>query len=87
MRYIIAVFKSRNETLYLANLLKQNGIFSSVINTPKEAGQACGISVRFDERVLQKVKTLILNRPFRSFHGFYRITIFPDNRMAVEKII
>ena len=74
MTFCIAVFRSRNETLYLANMLKNIGIPVGIINTPKEAGQACGISVRFDERALQRVKQCLLAKPFRAFAGFYRIS-------------
>ena len=49
MRFCLAVFRSRNETLYLANMLSMAGYRVSVINTPKDAGLTCGISVRFDE--------------------------------------
>ena len=73
MAHCIAVFKSRNETLYLANMLASSGIAVSVINTPKEAGQACGISVKFDERALYRVKQCLSMRPFRAFVGFFRI--------------
>lgn len=73
MAYIIAVFRSRNETLYLANMLNAQGRKVMVINTPKEAGQACGISVRFEECVLALAKKCLGERPFRSFVGFFRI--------------
>lgn len=86
MRYIIAVFRSRNETLYFANMFRQNNIFMTIINTPKEAGQACGISVRFDEKMLSYAKRILMSRPFRSFVGFYKITIESSNRMIVEKL-
>ena len=86
MLYIIAVFRSRNETLYLANMLKATGIPFVVINTPKEAGQACGISVRFDEKYLQNVKKCIATKPFRAFVGFYKIAYF-QNKLRVERII
>lgn len=86
MGYIIAVFKSRNETLYFANMLRQNNIFSSIINTPKEAGQACGISVRFDKRFVSFAKGLLLSRPFRAFSGFYMLTNLSNGRMSVERL-
>lgn len=85
MIYVIAVFRSRNETLYLANMLKATGNRVMIINTPKEAGQACGISVRFDERILPIVKNCIASKPFRAFVGFFRITHI-QNRLRVERI-
>ncbi len=85
MRFVIAVFTSRNETLYLANMFKSNGLYADVINTPKEAGQACGISVRFEERLLPVAQTFLKSKPFRSFYGFFRINI-NGNQRFVEKI-
>lgn len=73
MRFCLAVFRSRNETLYLANMLSMAGYRVSVINTPKDAGLTCGISVRFDERILNVVQGCIMSKPFRSFGGFYRV--------------
>ncbi len=85
MVYCIAVFRSRNETLYLANMLSAMGLRAGVINTPKEAGQACGICVRFDERALLRVKQAITSRPFRAFVGFFRLTQ-TQNCLKVERL-
>lgn len=83
--YCLAVFSSRNETLYLAKMLISNGYRASVINTPKEAGLACGISVKFEERNLSNVKMFISSKPFRSYAGIYRVRNY-DNRNNYEKI-
>lgn len=85
MQFIIAVFTSRNETLYFANLFRNNRIYVDIINTPKEAGQACGISVKFDERLLPIAKNLIRTRPFKAFYGFFRVTNIGNNR-KVERL-
>lgn len=86
MQYVIAVFRSRNETLYFANMFRSAGYFASIINTPKEAGQACGISVRFDMRLFALAKQFLLAKPFRSFHGFFRVNEISLSRRVVEKI-
>lgn len=85
MNFIIAVFKSRNETLYLANMFKASGICVDIINTPKEAGQACGISVKFNERFLSFANQCLNSKPFRAFVGFYRITCY-RNGQSIEKL-
>ena len=85
MKFIIAVFTSRNETLYLANMFKSNGIYADVINTPKEAGQACGISVRFEERFMPIAENFLKVKPFRSFYGFFRVYV-NGNYRQIEKI-
>lgn len=81
----LAVFSSRNETLYLAKMLLSNGYKSGVVNTPKEVGLTCGISVKFEEQNLPNVKIFILSKPFRSFLGIYRIVI-NGNRYSYEKL-
>lgn len=86
MQYIIAVFKSRNETLYFANMLKSNGFFVSIVNTPKEAGQTCGISVKFEERLLAIAKEFLSSKPFRSFYGFFKVKEMGVNRRIIEKL-
>lgn len=85
MHFCLAVFRSRNETLYLANMLNMSGFRVAVINTPKDAGLACGISVRFDENAIEVVKRFICSKPFRSFSGFYRV-INEGNRNSYQKI-
>ena len=73
MQYVIAVFRSRNETLYLANLLMSKGYKVDIISTPREVGQACGISVKFSHTLLTIARGIIASKPFRSFYGFYKI--------------
>jgi len=83
--HCLAVFSSRNETLYLAKMLLANGYGAGVVNTPKEAGLACGISVKFEEKNLPSVKMFITSKPFRSFAGIYRVSI-NGNRNVYEKL-
>lgn len=71
--YCLAVFSSRNETLYLAKMLMANGYRAGVVNTPKDAGLSCGISVKFEEKNIANLKMLLASKPFRSFVGIYRI--------------
>ena len=86
MYYLIAVFTSRNETIYFANMLIKSGIQTSIVNTPKEAGQVCGISVKISENMKNYAKNLLNSRPFRSFYGFFRISEVGSNRKIIERI-
>lgn len=70
MRYVYAVFTSRNETLSFASQLKKMGIPCVVTSTPKSAGRACGISVRFLKDYLEIVQNS-LGGAYRTFKGFY----------------
>ena len=86
MLYLIAVFRSRNETLYFANMFKSKGMQVSIVNTPKQAGQTCGISVKFDPKYLSYAKYFLSSKPFRAFQGIYRLTINGQNE-SFEKIV
>ena len=46
MEYVVVAFRSRAHTVGFYELLKKNGISAEIINTPKEAGVGCGLSVK-----------------------------------------
>ena len=86
MSFCLAAFRSRNETLYLANILNNGGYRVSIINTPKDAGLSCGISVKFEERFMSVVKSIILTKPFRSFAGIFRV-VSDGQRNTYERLL
>ena len=71
MNHVIAVFSSRSETLSFANMLRRMGVPSMVVQTPKEAGRTCGISVKFSYDNFEVAKQIFLSVKFMSFQGFY----------------
>ena len=75
MYYYLAVFRSRSETLYFANMLRSNGVLVSIINTPKEAGQTCGICVKFMPNAFEVAKKLFTQKPLKTFAGFYSVML------------
>lgn len=85
MRYCLSVFKSRNETLYFANMLMKNGYRANIINTPKQLGLPCGISVQFAENLLGIARSLLMTKNFSSFVGFYSV-IASNEKMIINKI-
>ena len=67
---VLAVFRSRSQTLdYLARL-RSSGVPAQAVNTPREAGVGCGISARFDDAFLPRARYLIRTRSYSSFSGF-----------------
>ncbi len=68
---IIAVFKQRNETMLFSQMLKNLGVYTTVINTPKQTMVSCGISVQFLGKFLAQAKRLLQSGRFTSFVGFY----------------
>ena len=73
MKYIIVAFKSRNETLYFANLFMKNGYRVQIVNTPSEIGHSCGISVQITQGMLALAKQTLMAKPFRTFYGIFSI--------------
>lgn len=69
---VLAVFKSRAQTLDFVSLLRSGGVVASAVNTPKEAGVGCGISAKFDERFFPRVRLMLSKRNCTSFAGFMR---------------
>ena len=71
MKYVIAVFVSRSETLTYVNLLKKSGVPVAVVSTPKEAGRSCGLSAKFSYDYFYQGKSALSQMRFTSFKGFF----------------
>lgn len=85
MYYIIAVFRSRSETLSFASLLRSYGQIVSIINTPREAGSGCGICVKFMPNVLGGARRLVDQKNYGSFSGFFSVKIV-NGRQELSRI-
>lgn len=70
---IIAVFRSRTETLNFASILRSYKINCSVINTPRKINVSCGISVCFNQSDKDTASAILSRRGFSTFAGFYNI--------------
>ena len=73
---VLAVFKSRSETLAFLSDLRSGGTPASAMATPKEAGVGCGLSARFEEVFLPRAKYALTRRNYRSFAGFMKRSNF-----------
>lgn len=73
MRYILAIFGGRTQTMSFYQILRSYGVVCSVVNTPKQAIVACGISVKFAEKDVAVVLSILKRRKFDSFVGLYRV--------------
>lgn len=71
MEYVIVAFRSRAETVAFAKFLTNNGINNQIVNTPKEAGVGCGLSVKINEVYLSAIKRAINTLKTKSFAGFF----------------
>lgn len=73
---VLAVFKSRSETLGFVSVLRSGGVPASAMATPKEAGVGCGLSVRFEEGFLPRARLFLTKKNYPSFAGFMKKTPF-----------
>lgn len=71
MNSIIVVFRSRSDTLKFNNELMKMRIQGQIINTPREAGKTCGISIKISEQAYQIAQRLLIIASYPSFAGFY----------------
>lgn len=74
MDYIIVAFRSRNETIQVNRYLSNHGIFCEVVNTPKQAGVGCGLSVKIMPNTFQIVKNIIFSANLKTFAGFFAVS-------------
>ena len=69
---ILAVFRSRSQSLDFAERLTEYGIAAETVAAPKEAKIGCGLCVRFDEKSYSRVRAVIRIGKYSTFKGFYK---------------
>lgn len=69
--YKIAVFRSRSQTVRFFEELKAYRVPSTVVNTPRELAQGCGLSVRFPAQYENKVLQIQSRLQLSSFVGIF----------------
>ncbi len=70
---ILAVFRSRAQSLDYAERLHKYGVAATTAPAPKEAKIGCGLCVRFDVRLLPRAKAILKTGKYSSFKGYYRL--------------
>lgn len=71
--YGIAAYRSRQQVMKINDLLRRNGINSSVVSTPREISAGCGLSVRFDIKDAANVKRIVSRERSANMIGLYRV--------------
>ncbi|MGN0823075.1 MAG: DUF3343 domain-containing protein [Candidatus Gallimonas sp.] len=69
---ILAVFRSRAQTIDFVSALRSAGVPASAVSTPPEAGVGCGVSAKFDERFRDRALFLLRKKPYSSYVGMMR---------------
>ena len=70
---VLAVFRSRSQSVDYAQKLLEYGVSCETVPAPKEARIGCGLCVRFDGRVLARAKAVLRLGRYSTFKGFYRL--------------
>ena len=69
---VLAVFRSRSQTIDFVSRLTRYGVSVQTVNTPKEAGVGCGLSAKFSFPALLHAKKVLQTNRYSSFVGFYK---------------
>ncbi len=72
---MLAVFRSRSQAMDCITKLRAFNVSAQIINTPKEAGVGCGLSIKFPMSAATRVKSLISRTNYSSFYGYMRIDL------------
>lgn len=80
MEYIIVAFRSRTHTVKFAEYLKSAGINNEIVNTPKEAGVGCGLSVKVSLQQLTLVKRALRFTNLNSYAGGFLVKVNKGGR-------
>ncbi len=82
MDYVLVSYRSRENTLKFSQILSKNGIANQVVNTPKEAGVGCGLSVKVSSNYFYTVKRIAFSLPLKSFAGFFGVKRVGNKRIV-----
>ena len=82
--YGVAAFRSRQQVLRFESALRQRGIPTRIVTTPRDISMGCGLSVRFPmERLGEVRRTLLASNPgnliglYRAEYDGARLTVSP----------
>ena len=75
MEYLIISFRSRAHTVRFAEFMRKSGTYCQIVNTPKEAGVGCGLSVRVSVSDFSAAKSAVRITAYTSFAGFFLVKI------------
>ena len=86
MKHLIISFKSRNELYGFARVLKSNGIYLSIINSPKGVGSSCMLSIKTEYKNFNTLSRLLRQYHPTSFVGLYSIQLTTNGEQIFKLI-
>lgn len=75
MTDILAVFRSRAQAADCNSRLRAAGVACVMINTPKEAGVGCGLSIKVAQNNANRAAFIIKNARYSAFYGFFSMNL------------
>ena len=84
---ILAVFRSRSNSIAYAEQLISYGVQASTVSVPKEAKIGCGLCVRFDARYFIRARAVLKAGRYSSFassRNFVYRPVQPTFTVSVE---
>ncbi len=84
MVYIYVVFSSRNQAMIFYNKITQYCNKACIVNTPKQLGTSCSISVVISEKYFSLAQNIIKKERLTAFKSFYVEKIFNNCKRFVE---
>ncbi len=73
MDYVVIAFKSRSHTVRFSEVLRNNRIQNEIVNTPKQAGVGCGLSVKISKSSLEPAKRVLRAFKSNTFAGIFLV--------------
>ena len=70
--------------MVFSQILTSYKIKNAIVNTPRMATVSCGLSVRFDEKDLFKVREVVARRNFSGFAGFFIVQQTGTNQVVTR---
>ena len=83
--YGVAAFRSRQQVLRFEAALRQRGVPTQVVTTPRDISMGCGLSVRFPLERLPEVRRAVAGANPGNLIGLYRAD-YDGRRLRVSGI-
>lgn len=82
MEYLVVAFRSRTHTVKFWEYLQKADIKGEIINTPKEAGVGCGLSVKVSASKSYLVKRALAFTNLSSYAGSFLVRVDRNGRVV-----
>lgn len=85
-KFMIAAFRSRLHVMAFHRRLTALGVKALVVTTPRAVALGCGLSVRFEEGELERVRAALDAQAMGNLIGLYSVERDGMNRTVVRPV-